>query len=396
MAAVKSEVTAAYLKQSRTALIGIFILSIVATMSFARDFLLPVFFAFFIALTFRPTIRALSRRNIPAWASATGFALILVFAVLVSGYLSSGPIAGWIADAPQIQRTFMEKLRTIRSSMNGVADLTEQIKEAASPDPGAQVQEVVVKESGIPGLLSLLAGYPAQFLITLSGSLVIAVFLMASGDLFYEKLIHVLPTLSDKKTALRIVYDVEKEVSFYLLTVVLINAGVGISVGISFYFVGLPTPILWAFLAFALNFIPYIGPVTGMLVSTLVSVVVFDTLSYALLAPLCYLIVIGIETQLVSPFVLSRRLQINSVAILIALAFWAWIWGLGGVILAIPLLVTFRVFCSHLPSLAGIGEFLGQTSSDAAAAEKIETPPAIPATKSPAAREGRRRGTVSS
>ncbi len=383
MAAGKQAETAAYLRQSRTALIGIFILAIVATISFARDFLMPVFFAFFIALTFRPTISNLARRNIPPWASAVGFTLVLAIAIFGSAYLSSGPITAWIEDAPQIQRTFMEKIRDIRASVDGVANLTEQIQDAATADPGGTVQEVVVKESNLPVLLALLAGYPAQFILTLSGSLVIAVFLMASGDLFYEKLIHVLPTLSDKKTALRIVYDVEREVSYYLLTMTLINAGVGVAVGISFHLLGMPTPMLWAFVAFGLNFIPYIGPVAGMVLSGLVAIVMFDTLSYALLVPLVFSLYIGIETQLVSPWVLSRRLQINSVAILIAMAFWAWIWGIGGIILAVPMLVTFRVFCSHLESLARVGEFLGESASNCAAVIEKSEPPDK---KAPAAR----------
>jgi predicted PurR-regulated permease PerM len=351
------ERAAVYLKQSRTALIGIFILCIIAAIYLTRDFLVPVVFAFFIALTFRPTVRRLARYDFPPWAAATGFIAILVLVGFTAAYLASGPIAGWIADAPQIQRTFMQKIGS------GFVDLTENIQDATTPANGVEVQEVVVKQSAMPELLSLAANYPAYFFVNLAGTLVIAIFLMASGDLFYEKLVRVLPTLTDRKNALRIVYDVEREVSAYLLTVTAINAGVGLAVGISFQFLGMPTAHLWALLAFVLNFIPYIGPIAGLALSGLVSIVVFDSLGYALLAPLAYAVCIGIESQVVGPQLLSRRLQLNSVAILLALAFWAWIWGIPGVVVAVPLLVTFRVFCSHLESLAGVGEFLGQSAS---------------------------------
>ena len=179
----------------------------------------------------------------------------------------------------------------------------------------------------------------------------------------YEKLLRVLPTLSDKKTALRIVYDVEREVSTYLLTVTAINAGLGVALAITFQFLGMPTPFLWALFAFILNFIPYIGPIAGVTLAGLVSTVMFDSLSFALLPPLVYAGFIGIETQIVTPLFLSRRLQLNSVSILLALAFWAWAWGIAGVIVAVPLLVTLRVFCSHLESLADIGEFLGESAN---------------------------------
>ncbi|MBC8035750.1 MAG: AI-2E family transporter [Rhizobiales bacterium] len=360
---------------SRTALIGIFILAIIAAVYLARDFLIPVVLAFLIALTFRPAVRKLAYYNVPPWAAATGFASILVLIALVAAYTASGPISGWIADAPEIQRIFLEKIRTVRSWFTGFVHLSEQIQDAATPSNGAEVQEVVIKDSGLSALLAMAAGYPANFVITLSAALVIAIFLMASGDLFYEKLVRVLPTLTDKKTALRIVYDVEREVSSYLLATTAINLGVAVAVAISFQLLGMPTPYLWALLAFVLNFIPYIGPVAGMALSGLASIVIFDSLGYALLAPLAYAAIIGIETQIVSPCVLSRRLRLNSVAILLALAFWAWAWGIAGIIVAVPLLVTFRVFCGHLDALSGIGEFLGESTNGGT--EQVE-PAAVP------------------
>ena len=374
MAAESRIQTAADIKQSRIALTGIFILCGVAAIYFARDFLIPVVLAFFIALTFRPAVRWLAQFNIPPWAAASGFATILVIGTLLGAWVASGPIAQWIADAPEIQRTFEQKIRGLRDSLTGVVHFTEKIQEVATPTDCEQVQEVVVKESGLAQVITVVAGYPAYFVLTLSGALVIAFFLMASGDLFYEKLVHVLPTLQDKKTALRIVYDVEREVSNYILVLTLINAGVGLAVGLSFHFLGMPTPILWAIVAFVLNFIPYIGPIAGAALSALAAIVVFDSLGYAMLAPLAYSVFIGIETQIVSPYLLSRRLRLNSVAILLALAFWAWAWGIAGIIVAVPLLVTLRVFCSHLESMKGIGEFLGQSTNDAVPSGGVPVP----------------------
>ena len=363
MAATKRDDNAFYLKQSRTALIGILILGAIFATYFARDFLIPVTIAFLIAITFRPVIRWLSRRGLPAGVTASGLALALLLGGLTAGYLISGPVSGWIADAPEIQRTFTEKIRGIRASFEHAVRITETIQDAATPSTNEGVQEVVVKESGLPMLLWLAAGYPVGYAIMFTGAVILSLFLMASGDLLYEKLVRVMPTLADKKYALRIVYDVEREVSAYLLTLSAINAGVGVAVGVSFYFLGMPTAYLWAFLAFVLNFIPYAGPLAGAVLSGLVGIVVFDTLGYALLAPAIYTAIVTIENQFVSPHVLSRRLQLNSVAMLLALAFWAWIWGIPGIAVAVPLLVTLRVFSSHLDSLKEIGEFLGESTA---------------------------------
>jgi predicted PurR-regulated permease PerM len=272
-------------------------------------------------------------------------------------------------DAPRLQQEFLSKISSLRSSFESLIRIGETIKDAASPPAGGDVQEVVVRESMLPTLFTLVAGYPLNVIFVASGAIVIAVFLMASGDMFYEKLIRILPSFSDKKAALRIVLDVEREVSAYLISITLINAGLAAAVGGSFWAIGLPTPHLWALFAFILNFIPYLGPITGLALSAVIGIVVFDNIGYALLAPLAYGALIGLETQIVTPAMLSRRIQINAVMILMALAFWAWAWGIAGIVVAVPILVTFRVLCNHIEALAPIGEFLSQPQAPGRNAE---------------------------
>jgi predicted PurR-regulated permease PerM len=156
------------------------------------------------------------------------------------------------------------------------------------------------------------------------------------------------------------VLDVEREVSAYLISITLINAGLAAAVGLAFWAIGLPTPHLWALFAFILNYIPYLGPITGLVFSAAISIVVFESLGQALLPPLVYGALIGLETQIITPALLSRRIQINAVMILLSLAFWAWAWGIPGIVLAVPILVTFRVLCNHIEALSAIGEFLSQ------------------------------------
>lgn len=339
---------------------GLLVIVSVAAVYFARDFLLPAVFAFFIAITLRPLVRSLSRRGIPSWATTSGIVLIAMICVTAAVLAFAGALSQWIEDAPRLQREFLGKIASLRSSFESIIRIGENLQQAASPDGGGNVQEVVVKESMLPTIFTVIAGYPLNVLFVAGGAIVIAVFLMASGDMFYEKLIRILPNLSDKKAALRIVLDVEREVSAYLITITLINAGLAAAVGAAFFFIGFPTPHLWALFAFILNFIPYLGPITGLALSGAVGVVVFDSIGQAMLAPLAYGLLIGLETQIITPALLSRRMQINAVMILLALAFWAWAWGIAGIVVAVPILVTFRVLCSHIEALSSIGEFLSQ------------------------------------
>jgi predicted PurR-regulated permease PerM len=350
---------AAALKPIRQLLFGIFVILFAFGLDFGREFLLPVTLAFFIALAFRPSVRRLSRRGIPAWLATSVFMALVILSAAGFIYAVSGPVAGWIAAAPSYAKSFSEKLRDLRASFESVTHLTESIQKAADTAASAPAKELVVSDSS--PMLAFVAqgtGYSAGVVTTVVLTLVIAAFMMASGDLFYEKIVRAFPTLTDKKRALRIVYDVETEVSSYLLMVTAINAALGVSIGLAFYFLGMPLAYLWGLLAFFFNYIPFVGAIAGVALSGFMAVTVFDTLSYAMVIPLSYALINGIENQLITPVFLGRRLQINSVAILLALTFWSWEWGIAGTMLAVPILVTIKVFSDHLDSLQGVGEFL--------------------------------------
>jgi predicted PurR-regulated permease PerM len=345
-------------RQIRNALRGLLFIAIIAAMYFARDFLLPVVLALFIAITLRPGIRLLAKNGIPPWLAASIFVIVLVIAGLSAFYLLSGPVASWIDEVPQLSQTFSEKFSGLRSSLDALTNLSERLQSASASVDTAAVQEVMVREPALPALLAMLTGYPIQFLITLIATLVISVFLMASGDLFYQKLVRILPTLTERKRALHIVYDIENEVSAYVLTLSAINAGLGIIIAVTFHILGMPLPYLWGLIVFLLNFIPYVGAVSGAALSGFMAVVTFDSLAYAIFVPLAYSLWSLAESEIVKPQILGHRLQMNAVAILLSLAFWTWLWGIAGAAIAVPLLVTIKVFCEHIDGLSGLGEFI--------------------------------------
>ena len=157
-----------------------------------------------------------------------------------------------------------------------------------------------------------------------------SIFLLASGDFFLRKLIKVLPTLSDKKRALTITNTMQREISRYFLTVTLINAGLGLAVGTALYFIGMPTPYLWGAMAFALNFIPYLGALVGIVLTAAVALVSFDSIGQALLAPAAYLALATLEGNFITPTIMGKRFTLNPVVVFIWLIFWGWLWGVIG------------------------------------------------------------------
>jgi predicted PurR-regulated permease PerM len=342
----------------RYLLLGIFLLLGLGFLYIARDLLLPISIAFLFSLVLAPVVRWLSRRGIPAQATATAFVAVLLVGFLSVAFLLTGPITAMIADAPRISFEVQQKFAVLRAPIAAINRATERIEAIVSPKDAAQSQERVVVEDAKGVAIGYIAADAGQRIAAIGLSLVLLLFMLASGDLFQEKLIKVLPTLSDKKRALRIARDIEHEVSRYLFTVTSINAGVGLVIGVIFWMIGMPSPILWGLATALANFLPYIGPAIMAVASFGIAVVAFDTIWGALLPPLLFMAVATIEGQIITPTIIGQRHSLNPVAILLSIAFWGWIWGIIGALLAVPLLVTAKVFADYVDGLRPIGEFL--------------------------------------
>lgn len=348
----------------RSLLIGIFLFALVYALYFARDFFMPVILAFMLALMLTPIVRLLRRHGVPEFVSATMLVFLTVAAVGATGYFMSGPVIALANDWPSIMLKLSERLTELRHPFERLLEILNQVDRAAETTQEPGLQKVVVAQ---PGIVSQAAGNLLSGGTTIAITFVLSLFLLASGTLFYEKIVQSFTRMSEKKRALRVVYDVEREISRYLLTVTLINAGLGLAVGLGLWAIGMPTPLVWGVAAMLLNFLPYIGAATTILLVAAISIITFDSLSYALLAPGFVVLCNVIEGQVITPLVVGRRLEINAVAIFIAVAFWSWLWGFVGALIAVPILVVIKVFCDHFDGLRHVGNFL-------AAQQTIEVP----------------------
>jgi predicted PurR-regulated permease PerM len=161
---------------------------------------------------------------------------------------------------------------------------------------------------------------------------------------------------------------VERAISRYLLTITLINAGLGVAVFALLFAIGLPNAFIWGVVAFVFNFLPFLGALAGVVLVALYSVVMIEPLGTALLAPALYMLATTVEGQFVTPTILGRRLKLNTVSVFVTVVFWGWLWGIAGALMAVPFLVIVKVICDNVDSLKTLGSFLG--SADATVAEK--------------------------
>ena len=341
---------------------GLFVIAVFAVLKFAQDLFLPIAVAFVLSLVFSPVVRFLGRFGLPA-AAASVLIMIALFATLFTAFYNlSGPVESWVERGPQLGRQIEDKLRELRRPMEAVIAAEKQVREAASgsngdedtPDPG-EPQTVVVEG---PGYLQSFAFSFFSIATTLFVTMILLTFLLASGDLFYAKLVQTFDRMSDKKRALRAAHDIERTVSRYLFTITLINIGLGIAVGTAMMWLGMPTPFLWGAIATFANFIPYIGAIGGLILVTLVALVSFDTLGAALTVSAVYFTLTTLEGQVITPVVVGRRLELNAVAVFIAVAFWAWLWGIAGAIIAVPMLVVVKEICEQTQRWKPISHFL--------------------------------------
>lgn len=339
----------------RWAVVGIFVILVVAALAYARSLLMPVALAFLLSLVFTPVRRFLDRRRVPSALSAFAIVGGLLALLLAGVALLSGPVTVWIDDAPTIGRLLELKVRALLGSMEAVMEAGEKVERMASAGEGDQPEQVVVQGPGFAENLAWLA--PAIVAQTVF-VLVLMFFLLASGDMVYEKIVHVSPTFRDKRRAMAIAYDIERKLSRYLSTITLINAGLGLCVGLAMWAIGMPNPLLIGVLAFALNYVPYLGALVGIALTLAAGLVSLPGIWPAVLAAGSYFALTSVEGNLVTPYFVGRRLKLNTVVVFLSVALWAWLWSAIGMLVATPLLVTIRTFCEHVPALKGLGIFL--------------------------------------
>jgi predicted PurR-regulated permease PerM len=338
------------------ALTGLFILAVFYTMYFMRAMLLPIVLALLLSYLLVPVVRVLAKIRIPPLLGA-GLVLLALIGGLGYGISRlSEPAAGWIEKAPYSLSQLKAKLLPLKKPMEQVAQATGEIDKLTEPETpqATKPQTVVVKKSALAEVFS----QGPEFVASTVVMLILLYFLLAYDGVFLTKIIRITPRLGDKKKAVSIMREIETQISRYLLTITAINIGLGVAVGFTVHLLGMRNPIMWGVMVAILNFVPYLGALTGIICMTLGAVLSFDSLGHAMMIPASYLLIATLEGNFITPMVLGRSLTLNPVIILIALAFWGWMWGISGMILAVPILVTFKIFCDHIERMTPVSEFM--------------------------------------
>jgi predicted PurR-regulated permease PerM len=320
-------------------LVAILVICVVAVLYAAKAFFLPVVMAFVVGTMLSPAAGFLERHRIPRAVSA----VLIVSAVGAAGAfivgLISSPLMEWTTRLPELGARLKDKLHIFDRPLALWQELQNSL---GGSDTLSTFQ--MPKFDWVQPTLEFLSPTFTEFLLFFA---TLVLFIASWRDLRRALIMNFADHAARLRT-LRILNEIEGQLGGYLLTVTMINLGVGAATGIICAVTGMPNPAGLGALAATLNFFPIIGPVAMFVILTVVGVIAFSTLGAGLIAPLAFVGLTFLEGHFVTPAIIGRRLELNALAVFMALAFWTWLWGPMGGFLSSPLLIVALILKEHL------------------------------------------------
>lgn len=340
------------------AVVVLMLLALGYTLWLAQAVVLPVLLAMFFALVGNPILRLLQRLRVPrALAALAVLCAGLALATLLAAQLVK-PASAWIREAPRELRELAPRLQKLTRPVQEAGRAAENIARAAGGGDAGRPATVVRADAGDP--------YRALFatprvLAALLAVILLTFFFMVYGQRLLRHALMLLPDAQQQKLTVGIVQAIEREISRYVLTISLINAALGLLLAAGLHLllgIALDEALLWGTLAMLLNFAPYLGPLLGVLALLAMGVVSFREPLQVLAPAGLYLGLHLLEGQLVTPVVLGRTMALSPLVLILALMVFGGLWGVIGLLLAVPLLVCVKLVLARIEGLQGWARLL--------------------------------------
>ena len=337
--------------RASTALVVLATLAVGYTLWAAQDVILPILLAVFFALIGNPMIRGLQRLFVPRALGAIVVLLLGLAGTAMLGAQLLEPATEWAKQVPREMRDLAPKLRDLTKPMKAANEAAEDFARATDGEDSKPV-EVVRTEVNDP--YKSLTTTPMMIASVLAVVL-LTFFFMVYGENLQRNALSLLPTRQQKRVTVEIMHSIEREISRYVLTISVINALVGLALAGILYLLGVPLAeaLLWGTMAMILNYAPYVGPLIGIIIMLMMGFVAFDELWMSLLPAGIYLGLHTLEGQILTPIVLGRQMRLSPLVLILALMLFGWLWGIVGLLLAVPLLVCVKIVLGRIEGLEG-------------------------------------------
>ena len=347
------------------------ICAVILLLRYMQEVFIPFVLAGLTFYALDPMVDWLQRWRVARSIGAALMLLLLVGTIGLLGYTLSDDFAEVANDLPAATQKLRATLRASRNQPPGAMEKLQQaateIDKTAAEATGTRVtpdgvMRVRVEEPAIQ-LSEYIRWGPIGAFSFVGGAVMVfflAYFLLVADDLFKRKLVEVIgPTLARKKVTVQVLNQIATHIETFLLVQIFTSAVVGFATWLALWWVGLANAAVWGLCAGLFNSIPYFGPliVTGAL--TVIAYVQFGTVPMALTVAAIALLITTIEGWILTPMLMSRVAQINTVTIFAGLLFWSWLWGIWGLLLAVPIMMAIKVVCDRVEDLQPIGKLLG-------------------------------------
>lgn len=331
---------------ARLSMVAVGVVVLLFVLQAGQVFLAPVTLAIVIGLMFGPVADRLERIGVPPALSAAVVVLLLL-GVIGAGIVAFAlPLSEWVARAPLIWEKLQGLLANLKEPLETFSQFQSQLNEVFGG--GSAAMNVNVEDGSAVTSVALLApALLAQILIFLAS----LYFFVATRDHIRVSVLSLCVTRKMRWRTAHVFRDVEGKVSRFLLSITFINCCVGLAVTLAMWAIGMPSPILWGALAAVLNYIPYVGQGTMLLILMAVGLGTQTRLEQIVLPAVCYLGVNFVEGQIVTPHFIGRTMTLNPFVIFLSITFWLWAWGPVGGLVAVPtLLIATSILTNTLPS----------------------------------------------
>ncbi|MFL6845874.1 MAG: AI-2E family transporter [Allosphingosinicella sp.] len=316
------------------------------------EFFLPVTAALVVAIALVPMLEWLERRRVPSTLAAFTCVLLFIAAANVAVASIVLPAAEWVRLLPErigrVRDTLAPLMQVYSNLDRFINDIVDEFGTRASNQRTVQLETP-------NSLLDIIAASAPHAAIQMFFALLVIFFFLAGWSRMRRRTITARSSFDGAMTTARAIQQVVDATSTYLGTITLVNVAMGLTVSLILYLLDMPTPLMWGGIVAVLNYIPYLGPIASALLLALGGLMAFVDPWYAFLPALCFVGVHLLEANLITPFFVGRRLTINPLLILVALSFWAWVWGTTGALLAVPLLIISKTVldAAGKPDIAG-------------------------------------------
>jgi predicted PurR-regulated permease PerM len=328
----RNRLRAAWTRYSVWLLAGV---ALIGALKFAQQAVVPVLFAVFITLLLSPAVEMLTRRRVPRAVAATLVVVMLIAVVAASLSTTWGPARDWLETAPATMRKLETKIRPMTRFIAKIESVSTQAERMAEPTStsNSKPTPVALEAKGF-------VESTQEWIITLVSMLFLTLFLLATD------LANVGRNGTRDATWGRLgqVFErVRSELGRYFAAVTFSNSILGVGTALMMAWLDMPNALLWGVIAFLFNFVPYAGSAMTLTLLTIVALVSFDGVGKAVSVAGTYLVLTTLEGQVLQPVLVGKRVDISPPIVLLGLWFGGWLWGVAGVALATPILVSVKV-----------------------------------------------------